>query len=106
MGGQTYFGSGCLISSRIVLTCAHNIYDRESKKEGKKLEFTLEINGKKYGQKVKVIKYFYPKEYIEKGLEEASKYDYGVLQLEDSLEDAYGYIGIDTSNENKRANEI
>ena len=79
MDGQKYFGSGCLISSRIVLTCAHNIYDRASKKEGKHLEFTLEINGKKYGQRVKVKKAFYPEEYAEKGSKESIQYDYGVL---------------------------
>ena len=104
MGSQTYFGSGCLISSHIVLTCAHNIYDRVNEKEGTKLEFTLEINGTNYGQKVKVMKAFYPKEYKEKRLEEARKYDFGVLQLEHGLEEAY--IGIDTSDENKKANKI
>ena len=32
-GNNVYQGSGCLISPRIVLTCAHNLYDR-SKGEG------------------------------------------------------------------------
>ena len=52
------------------------------------------------------MKPFYPQEYREKGPEEANQYDYGLLQLAGNLEEDYGYIGIDTSNENNKANEI
>ena len=41
---RRYYGTGCLIGSKIVLTCAHNIYDRSGKKKGSDLKFTLLMN--------------------------------------------------------------
>ena len=32
-GGKPYYGTGILISGRIVLSCAHNIYNRDMKKQ-------------------------------------------------------------------------
>ena len=34
-GENSFHGSGCLISSKIVLTCAHNLYNRGSETEAK-----------------------------------------------------------------------
>ena len=44
-GKNNFFGSGCLIGPRMVLTAAHNCYDRASKKESKDMEFIPEIMG-------------------------------------------------------------
>ena len=45
--GRKYIGTGCLIHRRIVLTCAHNIYDRSYKKEGTNLTFAPGADGKR-----------------------------------------------------------
>ena len=66
LDGQNYHGTGCLISSRIVLTCAHNIFDRTTGKEGTCLNFIPVINGGEGGRKMKVKKAYYPEEYAEK----------------------------------------
>lgn len=41
-----FYGTGCLIAPNIVLTCAHNVYDRSSKEEAIHLQFTPGLNGK------------------------------------------------------------
>ena len=82
---NTYFGTGFLISGRIVLTAAHNIYDRDSEKEATKLIFVPGINGKQ-GKEYKVLKYHYPEEYkMKEERKDAWEYDYGVLELEEDL---------------------
>ena len=39
-------GTGCLIAPRIVLTCAHNIYSRDSNEEAMEVKFSPAANGK------------------------------------------------------------
>lgn len=39
-----YFGTGFLIGTNILLTAAHNIYIRDSKKSAKKCKLTMEIH--------------------------------------------------------------
>ena len=41
------YGSGSLISPNIVLTCAHNVYDRKITMEATDLNFIPAMNGKK-----------------------------------------------------------
>ena len=81
----------------IVLTCAHNIYDRTEKTDGTDLKFTPAMNGKKGRKPVKVKKYYYPEEYRASGEKE---YDFAVLELEEKLDNTYGYMGIDMRNNN------
>ena len=74
----SYHGTGCLIASMIVLTCAHNIYHRGTKQAPTNLMFTPAMNGKKGRKPVKVKQCHYPKEYLT--LEEKhSEYDFAVL---------------------------
>ena len=93
---MTYFGTGCLISSRIVLTCAHNIYDRTDKVKGTDLKFIPVVRDKAASRIVGVHKAYYPTQYQEKENQESSCFDFGVLELEHDLEEEYGYLGIDT----------
>ena len=97
MCGQNYNGTGCLIAPNIVLTCAHNLVDRSSKKEPVKgsLKFTPGASGSNNTKpSVEVKSYYFPGEYtLEKDYQ---KYDIGVLELEEKLEETCGYLGIDT----------
>ena len=78
IGKQSYYGTGCLISSNLVLTCAHNIFCRKLKLETQKLQFILNINGGK--KKVfKVKKGYYPQEYTKNAKNIALQFDFGVL---------------------------
>ena len=51
-----------MIAANLVLTCAHNIYDRKRKAEGTGIKFTPGLNGKK-GISFSVKKLYYPSEY-------------------------------------------
>ena len=71
------------------------------------MEFVLRINGKKCGRTVKVLNSYYPEEYAKTAkAEEASYYDYGVLELDANVEEDYGYFGIDMEDENVNTEEI
>lgn len=51
-------GSGCLIGPDIVLTCAHNLYDRENKIEANNVFFCPGLNGS-IGEQFKVKSFHY-----------------------------------------------
>ena len=105
LGGQEYCGTGCLISGRVVLTCAHNIYDRQSEKNEINLTFVPGAKGKK-GREYKVIKTYYSFEFRVEG-DESSQFDYCVMELEEDLGSRYGWIGIDARKENlKKVEEV
>ena len=78
------------------MTCAHNLYDRQSKQEPTDVKFTPAINGQKGRPPIKVKEFHYPREFrtLEGG--KASEYDFGVLELEEELKETNGYLGIDT----------
>ena len=97
-GINFYHGTGCLIGPRIVLTCAHNIYDPKFN-EPTDLNFYPAVNGKD-GKGFPVKKFYYPPEYKTKTGMERSKYDIGVLELEENISEEYGYFGIDASEKN------
>ena len=105
LGGERYFGTGCLINGNVVLTAAHNIYCRKLKQEGTKLTFSPGINGME-GRECKVKRYRYHEQYREeKDIDEARKHDIGVLVLEEDLGNEYGWIGIDSSDKNTKGVE-
>ena len=101
--GKNFHGSGCLIASKIVLTCAHNVYHRPTQKEPTNLMFSPAVNGK-IGRSFKVKKAFYPEEYKSVKLNE-SEFDFAVLELEHDIKEGYGYIGIDMRDGNTEENE-
>ena len=82
-----------------MLTCAHNLYDRESKKKGSDLTFTPAANGE-VGRSYAVKKCYYPPEFETLPEKDKSEYDIGVVELEEDLSGRYGYLGIDASEEN------
>ena len=59
VGGKTYSGTGFLVDSKTVLTCAHNIYCRKFKEEATEITFILGVNGgtRKF---YKIEKIYYP----------------------------------------------
>ena len=83
-----------MIDPRIVLTFAHNLYYRKSIEEITDIQFTPTIKGKA-GRCLKVKKAYYPEEYKILRDSEASEYDFAVLELENELNEEYGYLGID-----------
>ena len=85
-----------MIAPNIVLTCAHNAYDRERKQEGTDIIFAPRINGKK-GKSYKVKELRYPEKF--KTEENKSNDDFCVMELEESLENI-GYLSIDFRKEN------
>ena len=100
VSGRKCYGTGSLIAPNIVLTCAHNCFYKEEKSEMENLEFWPAVNGK-IGKNYKVKKCHYPVEYQEKiKPEEYNLFDFAVLELEKSLEENYGYLGIDSSLQN------
>ena len=58
----SFHGTGILIAPRIVLTVAHNIYDRRKQCEVTDLKFAPALNGKE-GKFYPVKKVYYPKKY-------------------------------------------
>jgi len=93
---NTYLGTGTLISSNIVLTCAHNVYDLEYKYEYSNIEFFPALNDGVYLHSSKVKKICYPEEYTKYHMDNEYRfqYDYAILFLEENYEDNYGYFGI------------
>ena len=57
------------------------------------------MNGNKGRCPIKVKNFFYPEEF-KYSKEEASNYDFGVLELEEELEETNGYVGIDAREVN------
>ena len=93
-------GTGCLISGRIVLTAAHNIYDRNKKLRSTNITFAPGVNGKK-DKEYEIVDYCYPEEYEKEEKDEnAWEYDYCILLLEKDLGDEHGWVGIDASYRN------
>ena len=96
--GKNYFGTGCLIASKIVLTCAHNLYDRELKLKTdlEHLKFSPAVSGDSGQPSVQVKKFYFPEEYIKAKDGEELQHDFGIVELEEEMEEMYGYLGIDT----------
>ena len=103
-GVTNYHGTGCLIAPRIVLTCAHNLYQRKSKKEATEIKFTPAANKNK-GESYEVADYFYPDQFKTLPKKEIRQYDFAILELEEDASQAYGYLGLDTGKMNVRDHE-
>ena len=92
-----------MISNRIVLSCAQFIYDRKLKEEATKLTFAPAVNREEKLNEYKIVEFYYPEQFKkEKYDEDAWKYDYSVMVLEEDLGDKHSWIGIDARTENSR----
>ena len=85
-----------MISSRIVLTCAHNLYSEGREANSIKFVPAVSASGKN-SKGFQAKKIYFPEEYKHR---EDGKYDYGIIELEEDLEESYGYLGIDTRDNN------
>lgn len=87
-----YWGTGTLISENIVLTCAHNLFDKKTKKEYYNFVFSVQMNdGRAYPHfRSKVIKSYFP---IEEYLKDDGE-DYAILFLEKNIGQYSGFMGI------------
>lgn len=96
-GESHYFGTGSLIGARIVLTCAHNCYDKKKGRFYEDIMFSPATSGKE-GKTLKTKIVFLPEGYKEEGGREEEEYlsDYALLELEEDLKEQYGYFGIDS----------
>ena len=56
---ETFYGTGCLIAPKIVLTCAHNIYNKTLKKTATELKFSPAAN-EEMGISFKATKWYFP----------------------------------------------
>ena len=92
-------GTGCLISPRIVLTCAHNLYDRSKEMETENLTFAPGLNGKSVRSYKVKNSWFHP-EYKSVAKKKMKDFDIGFLEINADLSDEHGYLGIDCSSEN------
>ena len=63
------------------------------------------LNGEEKGKKVKVKEAYFHEEYKKKSKKEVLPYDIGVMELEEDLENDYGFLGIDTRKENLQIKE-
>ena len=61
--GQKQIGTGTLISSNLVLTCAHNVFDNEENKNYINHEFYIGLEDGIYREKSKVKNFFFADEY-------------------------------------------
>ena len=77
-GNLPYDGTGCLIGPNIVLTCAHNIYERRLKLEANDMKFKPGINGS-FGKTFNVKKAYYPEKYVSLKKNASNLFDFGIL---------------------------
>jgi V8-like Glu-specific endopeptidase len=77
-GGVRYMGTGILISSNVVLTCAHNVYGKDKKSDFKEVRFYLRQHGP-IREYFEVEEHYYPDEFREKP--GSAKDDYALLKL-------------------------
>lgn len=86
--GKTVYGSGTLISSRFMLTAAHNIYSRYYEREPDSILFIPGLNGSEcpYGI-IAIRRYFYLEEYKIGRTE-----DYCLIELEEDIGESTGFI--------------
>ena len=66
--GKLKQGTGTLIASNLVLTCANNLYDNEINKPYKNHNFYIGVESCSYSESSNVINSFYPDEYKRKCL--------------------------------------
>ena len=86
----------------MVLTCAHNLYDRELKLKTnlKLLKFSPAVSGDSGRPSIQVKQFYFPEEYSELKDGQENKHDFGIVELEEELDKMYGYLGIDTRSAN------
>ena len=80
LGEKTFYGSGYLIGPKIVLTCAHNLYDDEEKINYKDVKFSPAAegtNGRTYNAKF----VYFPEEYKNLNKKDRNEYDFGIIEL-------------------------
>ena len=64
------------------------------------------MNGKSGRTPIKITQCYYPEEYTNLK-DKVSENDFAIMELEEELEGMYGYLGIDTRNQNiKKEEEI
>lgn len=88
-------GTGTLIGSNIVLTCAHNVYDNKKNINYKNLIFYPAINGPFNHGETRVKSVYFPNDYKSN---KDSVEDYALLILENHIGDQFGHMGIHCSN--------
>lgn len=83
-------GTGCFIAPTVVLTAAHNLYDKRYGGQATSVRFFPAIDEKNahFGE-ARVREFYYPKEYTQ-----TKKEDYGILILEAPFGDETGYFGL------------
>ena len=64
--------------------------------EAKDVEFSPAANGNK-GESIKVENFYFPENFKTEG---ESKYDFAILELGRDLSGEYGFLGIDSDEEN------
>jgi V8-like Glu-specific endopeptidase len=79
-----YVGTGILVSPNVVLTCAHNVYYGEKKKEHKEVRFYLKQHGliKEYFE---VEKHYYPEQFREGDNHAGVIFDFALLKLKNRV---------------------
>jgi Ran GTPase-activating protein 1 len=102
VGKRRLLGSGTIIGPQLVLTCAHNVYSRDTgiALDKKKISFYPGMNGLLVPFGVhKVIEAYYPEEYKDNENE-----DYALLVLDNRIGDYTGYFGIQQYNRESLSN--
>lgn len=97
-GGDQYTGTGTLIATRYVLTCAHNLFDEKLGGAASEVKFFLARNGKAHSYaNASAEKLFYPSNYLMQPpanpnvlddlVEDHTAYlfDYGLIRLDREL---------------------
>ena len=54
---------------------------------------------------MEVKRFYYPRQFKNRGENERMQYNIGILELEKDLSENYGYIGIDMSKSNIKTND-
>jgi V8-like Glu-specific endopeptidase len=82
--GLIYHGTAFLLSSDLLLTAAHNVYSRKSKKPYRRLKFYLSTKGVgDHHYEVEAFKFL--DEYRNATNSDSYKYDYAVLKLKSGV---------------------